>query len=53
MYLTCGGSRSGDELAFNYAQVAGFVIAPPADPTMINVDQSEILLRPLASRPAA
>ena len=28
--------------------MAGFVIAPPADPTMTNVDQSEILLRPLA-----
>jgi hypothetical protein len=46
MYLTCG--TSDDETDFNYAQVAGFVIAPPADPTMTNVDQSEILLRPLA-----
>ncbi len=46
MYLTCG--QSDDEIDFNYAQVAGFVIAPPADPTMTNVDQSEILLRPLA-----
>jgi hypothetical protein len=42
MYLTCGGSP--DELKFNYAQVAGFVIGNGA-----NVDQSEILLRPLAT----
>ncbi len=51
MYLTCGQSGQIDpeaETAFNYAQVAGFVIAPPGDPTMTNVDQSEILLRPLA-----
>ena len=50
MYLTCGlsGNDPDAETAFNYAQVAGFVIAPPADPTMVNVDQSEILLRPLA-----
>jgi hypothetical protein len=50
LYLTCGssGSDPASELAFNYAQVAGFVIGPPADPTMVNVDQSEILLRPLA-----
>jgi hypothetical protein len=50
MYLTCGSSGSDPdaEIAFNYAQVAGFVIAPPADPTLTNVDQSEILLRPLA-----
>jgi hypothetical protein len=46
MYLTCGtsGSDPTDELAFNYAQVAGFVIQ-----NGINVDQSEILLRPLAT----
>ena len=51
LYLTCGssGSDPASELAFNYAQVAGFVIAPPTDPTMTNVDQSEILLRPLAT----
>jgi WD40-like Beta Propeller Repeat len=42
LYLTCGSSD--EELAFNYAQVAGFVIQ-----TGINVDQSEILLRPLAT----
>ena len=50
MYLTCGqgGSDPDAETAFNYAQVAGFVIGPPADPTMVNIDQSEILLRPLA-----
>ena len=50
MYLTCGqsGTDPDAETAFNYAQVAGFVIAPPTDPTMVNVDQSEILLRPLA-----
>ena len=50
MYLTCGlsGIDPDAETAFNYAQVAGFVIAPPADPMMTNVDQSEILLRPLA-----
>ncbi|HLK94060.1 MAG TPA: hypothetical protein VKZ18_29475 [Polyangia bacterium] len=47
MYLTCGSSD--DELKFNYAQVAGFVIAAPADPSITNVDQSEILLRPLAT----
>ena len=53
MYLTCGqgGNDPDAETAFNYAQVAGFVIGPPSDPTMptmVNVDQSEILLRPLA-----
>ena len=50
MYLTCGlsGADPDAETAFNYAQVAGFVIGPPADMTMTNVDQSEILLRPLA-----
>jgi hypothetical protein len=50
MYLTCGlgGTDPDAETAFNYAQVAGFVIGPPADPMMTNVDQSEILLRPLA-----
>ena len=50
MYLTCGqgGNDPDAETAFNYAQVAGFVIGPPTDPTMVNVDQSEILLRPLA-----
>jgi hypothetical protein len=48
LYLTCG--VGDDELAFNYAQTAGFVIAaPPVGQT--NVPQSEILLRPLA--PAA
>ncbi len=48
LYLTCG--VGDDELAFNYAQTAGFVIAaPPVGQT--NVQQSEILLRPLA--PAA
>jgi WD40-like Beta Propeller Repeat len=49
LYLTCG--TDGDQLAFNYAQAAGFVIAADPDPTVDNVDQSEILLRPLA--PAA
>jgi hypothetical protein len=50
MYLTCGlsGVDPDAETAFNYAQVAGFVIGPPADMTMTNIDQSEILLRPLA-----
>jgi hypothetical protein len=51
MYLTCGlgGNDPDTETKFNYAQVAGFVIAAPSDPTMTNVDQSEILLRPLAT----
>ena len=50
MYLTCGqgGIDPDNETDFNYAQVAGFVIAPPSDPSMTNIDQSEILLRPLA-----
>jgi WD40 repeat protein len=42
LYLTCGSTD--DEVAFNYAQAAGFVTLSP-----INVDQSEILLRPLAT----
>jgi hypothetical protein len=42
MYLTCGASD--DEAKFNYAQVAGFVIQ-----NGVNVDQSELLLRPLAT----
>ena len=41
LYLTCGSDD--DQLAFNYAQAAGFVVQAG-----INVDQSEILLRPLA-----
>ncbi|HXJ21713.1 MAG TPA: hypothetical protein VMT03_15925 [Polyangia bacterium] len=49
LYLTCGSDD--DQLQFNYAQAAGFVIAADPDPTVVNVDQSEILLRPLA--PAA
>jgi hypothetical protein len=44
LYLTCGSSEA--EVNFNYAQAAGFVTLSP-----INVQQSEILLRPLA--PAA
>jgi hypothetical protein len=46
LYLTCGqsGSDPDNETQFNYAQVAGFVVA-----NGINVDQSEILLRPLAT----
>ncbi|HXU60326.1 MAG TPA: hypothetical protein VN962_01400 [Polyangia bacterium] len=49
LYLTCG---SDDEQAkFNYAQAAGFVIGLDPTATADNVDQSEILLRPLA--PAA
>ncbi|HEX3698531.1 MAG TPA: hypothetical protein VH374_24375 [Polyangia bacterium] len=40
-YITCGSDDQ--QLAFNYAQAAGFVIAAPAA-----VEQSEILLRPLA-----
>ncbi len=48
LYLTCGSDDA--QAQFNYAQVAGFVIG--ADPNGTdNVDQSEILLRPLA--PAA
>ena len=47
MYLTCGDERRRSRDAFNYAQVAGFVIVADR-PTAINVDQSEILLRPLA-----
>jgi hypothetical protein len=45
MYLTCGssGSDPATQLAFNYSQVAGFVVQ-----SGVNVDQSEILLRPLA-----
>jgi hypothetical protein len=46
MYLTCGqqGNDPDNETQFNYAQVAGFVIQ-----NGVNVDQSEILLRPLAT----
>ncbi|HEY6477610.1 MAG TPA: hypothetical protein VI456_13600 [Polyangia bacterium] len=46
MYITCGqtGNDPDNETQFNYAQVAGFVI-----PMGVNVDQSEILLRPLAT----
>src|SRR5580698_5712439 len=44
LYLTCG--TTPQQLQFNYAQAAGFVTLKP-----INVQQSEILLRPLA--PAA
>ncbi len=43
LYLTCGQSDDA-QVQFNYAQTAGFVTLAP-----INVDQSEILLRPLAS----
>ena len=42
LYLTCGDAD--DQLQFNYAQTAGFVTLAP-----INVQQSEILLRPLAT----
>jgi hypothetical protein len=49
MYLTCGDDD--EQQQFNYAQIAGFVIAADPDPAVDNVDQSEILLRPLA--PAA
>ncbi|HVR61958.1 MAG TPA: hypothetical protein VMU50_08670, partial [Polyangia bacterium] len=40
-YMTCGGDDG--QLAFNYLQAAGFVA-----PTGVAVEQSEILLRPLA-----
>jgi hypothetical protein len=45
MFLSCGssGSDPATQLAFNYSQVAGFVVQ-----SGVNVDQSEILLRPLA-----
>jgi hypothetical protein len=49
LYLTCGDDD--EQQQFNYAQTAGFVINADPDPTVDNVDQSEILLRPLA--PAA
>jgi hypothetical protein len=49
LYLTCGADD--EQTQFNYAQAAGFVIAPDPTVTADNVDQSEILLRPLA--PAA
>src|SRR5450432_579942 len=42
LYLTCGDTD--EQMQFNYAQAAGFVI-----PASINVQQSEILLRPLAT----
>jgi hypothetical protein len=40
-YLTCGVSE--EEKAFNYGQVAGFVVPAPTA-----IEQSEILLRPLS-----
>ncbi len=40
-YLTCGSDD--EQLAFNYGQVAGFVVPMPTA-----VEQSEILLRPLS-----
>jgi hypothetical protein len=40
-YLTCGGDDT--QLRFNFVQAAGFVVPAPA-----NVEQSEILLRPLS-----
>ncbi len=49
LYLTCGSDD--EQTQFNYAQAAGFVIAPDPAGMTDNVDQSEILLRPLA--PAA
>ncbi len=49
LYLTCG--ENDEQQQFNYGQAAGFVIAADPDPTVDDVDQSEILLRPLA--PAA
>jgi len=47
LYLTCGSTE--DERQFNYAQAAGFVIGAPMVGAPINVQQSEILLRPLAT----
>ena len=49
LYLTCG--TDDEQTKFNYAQTVGFVIALDPTATAENVDQSEILLRPLA--PAA
>jgi hypothetical protein len=40
-YFTCG--TTGQEMAFNYAQAAGFVAPAPTA-----VEQSEVLLRPLS-----
>jgi hypothetical protein len=47
LYLTCGDTD--EQLQFNYAQAAGFVIPSMINGQAVNVQQSEILLRPLAT----